>query len=273
MEACKHITLLASITMLSGLLVSIASITVGVLFMGASDGWLAYMRYYIHDPSLYLNCTVAVAFLWCAYLFVLCTIYKKHSHRSDLAYEYHELESAIESVNEYTAWEVPEPTEPIMISPTTEDIKPTSMRPSEYRAKRRSLLVQPLVTTNNSVGQQRSRSSSGVGGVLPDEIKSPSKRSSGGSTGYFSESPISSPENIPFASVSSTYPHTSHHPRDPRRNSAGPLDYLSLEERSVHKTESGRRKERLIHNNNSKEHVSSKSSGWSTPYFVSKQSS
>ncbi|KAI8882552.1 hypothetical protein K501DRAFT_285775 [Backusella circina FSU 941] len=236
-ETCKHITLFASITMLSGFLVAFSGITVGILFMGATHDWLSYMRYYIHDPSLYLNGAVAVAFLWCAYLFVLCTLYKKqHSHRPD--YEYHELESAIESVHE-VAWEVPEPTEPIMISP----LEPT--RPSEYRAKRRSLLVQPLVTSN----ARRSRSSSGVGGILPDE--SPSK--SGGSTGYFSESPVSSPEHIiPFASVSSTYPTTSHHPSE-RRNSAGPLDYLSLEESK-----------------------STSSSGWSKSpppsYFVSKQS-
>ncbi|KAL0582071.1 hypothetical protein ABG067_008311, partial [Albugo candida] len=60
--------------------------------MGANIGWIRYMRYYIQDPSTYVNITLAIAFIWSAYVFGLCTIYKNLKASNALhQYEYLEL--------------------------------------------------------------------------------------------------------------------------------------------------------------------------------------
>ncbi|KAI8069823.1 uncharacterized protein B0P05DRAFT_589286 [Gilbertella persicaria] len=281
---CKHKFIFVSITLVTGLLAALLAICSGILLMGANIGWIRYMRFYIQDPATYVNITCAVAFLWSAYVFGLCSIYKNLKTRNAIReYEYLELENTTD-YNRY-----PEHDEPWMhvpISPTT-TLSPTmspiiipshdlptkpdaekTIRPSQYRAKRRSLLVQTPTTT--PVTRTRSSSMYGVGGVLPDEyaVKPTvdpsfrrSWRSSTSST-LGSASMDSGPNSPSFTeqqqlkafSISSqeedNYPsdHTEH-------------------QRSVHKTESGKRKERRLISTNSDDHdakneiVSSNSSG------------
>lgn len=394
---CKHRFIFASITLVTGLLASLMSICGGILFMGANIGWINYMRYYIQDPSTYVNITVAVAFLWSAYIFGLCTIYKNLKTKNAIhQYEYMELENNATSStdlplmrnydDERREWSMPlaapkninscntqngtsaimtatsSPpsdfilaTSPIKISDINDIIdsplpqqhktsfeadfpqKPQlesiitvekTIRPSEYRAKRRSLLIQSPLPTNNNTNSNskraRSSSSFGVGGVLPDEIvklsrtptatdssfrrswlSSTSSSSVGGSGGYYSGSNMDSSapnspsllDQRPYSSISSTLPqggaYYQHHNQQERRNSVNeaPFDeytnspfeghdiYSIVDDgenrRSVHKTESGKRKERRLmsHYNNSNEIVISNSSGtnrgqhqrWSQP--------
>jgi hypothetical protein len=395
---CKHKFIFASITLVTGLLASLMSICGGILFMGANIGWINYMRYYIQDPSTYVNITVAVAFLWSAYIFGFCTIYKNLKTKNAIhQYEYMELENNATSStdlpllrnydDERREWSMPLTapkninscntqnntsaimtatslppndfalaTSPIKISDLSDIIDPPlpqqhktsfetdfsqkpqlesiitlekTIRPSEYRAKRRSLLIQSPLPTNNNTNSNskraRSSSSFGVGGVLPDEIvqlsrtptatdssfrrswlSSTSSSSVGGSGGYYSGSNMDSSapnsplllDQRPYSSISSTLPqgdayYQHHHHQQVRRNSVNevPFDeytnspfeghsiYSIVDDgenrRSVHKTESGKRKERRLmsHYNNSNEIVISNSSGsnrgqhqrWSQP--------
>ena len=326
---CKHTFIFATVTLVAGLISSLLAICGGILFMGANVGWMEYMQYYVQDPSTYVNITLAVAFLWSAYIFGLCTMYK-NLKASNALYQYEYLELANnepmvdlprhlerEERQDYT---IPTPlplsthtsammredspplqqpfaTSPIKLDHDTPIVSPTStpletfttvtlektIRPSEYRAKRRSLLIQAPLTTTRA----RSSSSFGVGGVLPDEIiqlqKVPtppadttfrrSWLSSGSSVGYYSGSidsssaPNSPDGQRPYSSISATLPQAPHaHPA--RRNSSSePLyDHLLDEKeesgRSVHKTESGKRKERRLMNQYyHSEHVVSNSSG------------
>ncbi|CEP17558.1 hypothetical protein [Parasitella parasitica] len=355
---CKHQLIFASVTLVAGLLASLMSICGGILFMGAHSGWINYMRYYIQDPSTYVNLTVAVAFLWSAYAFGLCTIYKNLKAKNAIhQYEYMELENNASSStdlpltrnydDESREWSMPmsapkninncntqhnasaimaatssPPTDLVLASspgkmsdisdfissPTPQLHKPLSeadtsnstaektIRPSEYRAKRRSLLIQSSVPVVNNSKRARSSSLFGVGGILPDEIvqfpKTPpvadasfrrswlSSTSSSSAGGYFSEcnmessAPNSPPplEQRPYSSVSFTLPQEdAYHQQAQIRESSyieytnSPFDYTTddANRRSVHKTESGKRKERrlMLHYNNSNEIVISNSSG------------
>lgn len=397
---CKHRFIFASITLVAGLLASLMSICGGILFMGANIGWIHYMRYYIQDPSTYVNITVAVAFLWSAYIFGLCTIYKNLKTKNAIhQYEYMELDNNAASSStdlplmrhyddEQREWSMPTSapkninssntqsnmsaimtatssppadyvlaTSPVKMadihdfvdSPLPQQLKTSfetdfpqkppleniitstekTIRPSEYRAKRRSLLIQSPLPAINNTKRARSSSSFGVGGVLPDEIvqlskvptaTDPSFRKSwlssasssslgGGSGGYYSGSNMdssapNSPSTLdqrPYSSISSTLPqggvyyhqHNQQQQQQMRRNSANeasfdeytnsPFEDQSIysivddgeNRRSVHKTESGKRKERRLmsHYNHSNEVVMSNSSGssrgqhqrWSQP--------
>ncbi|KAI8636943.1 hypothetical protein BD408DRAFT_425313 [Parasitella parasitica] len=287
---CKHRLIFASITLVAGLLASLMSICGGILFMGANSGWINYMRYYVRDSSTYVNVTVAVAFLWSAYAFGLCTIYKNLRAKNAIhQYEYMELENNAASStdlpltrnydDESREWSLPlnapksinintqhnvsafmtatssPPTDVIlasspgkisdisdfMDSPTPQQHKPLletdttnttaekTIRPSEYRAKRRSLLIQSSMPIVNNSKRARSSSMFGVGGVLPDEIaqfpKTPpvadatfrrswmSSASSSSAGGYYSECNMESapnspppPDQRPYSMILSTLP-------------------------------------------------------------------
>ncbi len=196
--------------------------------------------------------------------------------------------------------------DPIHYSPPPPTFESTTVtlektiRPSEYRAKRRSLLIQSPISLNNT--RARSSSSFGVGGVLPDEIIQLQKTqtpvdstfrrswiSSGSSVGYYSGSIDSSAPNSPnsdgqrpYSSISSTLPQGGgniyQQRQHTRRNSANEssfdecngIDNDDNRRRSVHKTESGKRKERHLMKqyynsdnscNNSNETIISNSSG------------
>lgn len=302
---CKHTFIFATVTLIFGLLASLLAICGGFLFMGANIGWIRYMRYYIEDPSTYVNVTLAVSFLWCVYVFGLCTLYKTLKAKNALhQYEYLELnhnpsnsmtelplrhhhhhhqhfereeerEWSLAAVShppsntvttttatnsailradsppslqyhqsEYTtistsptmmATDLTTPLSYTTSSPPTESTTITlekTIRPSEYRAKRRSLLIQSPVPTSvvmNPNARARSSSGFGVGGVLPDEIiqlqKTPtpvdptfrrSWLSSGSSVGYYSgnsvdsssapNSPNCDQQQRPHSLISSTLP-------------------------------------------------------------------
>ncbi|KAI8992553.1 hypothetical protein BDB01DRAFT_697201, partial [Pilobolus umbonatus] len=145
----------------------------------------------IHDPSTYVNITLAVAFLWSSYVFGLCTLYRTLQENSAKHnYEYLELNSVnidLPTTSDRTHWtssvstphsnyiNISQPntynnitlssspveyTSPTLlpteipghpVTPRPEDNHPTltklpemekTIRPSEYRAKRRSLLIQ-----------------------------------------------------------------------------------------------------------------------------------
>ncbi|KAI9478015.1 MAG: hypothetical protein EXX96DRAFT_569278 [Benjaminiella poitrasii] len=227
---CRHKLIFASITLVTGLLASFMSIGGGILLMGSNVGWMRYMKFYIKDPSTYVNLALAVAFLWSAYVFVLCTVYKRLKIRNAIhQYDYLELSDHHEVATTMTRGESQYHSDdierrgefvnsnlssspitthhyPITTSPISTTITPffehpllsssstttentihhhhsnshaaeKTMRPSEYRAKRRSLLLtQP--NTNVHVRQERSPSNNyGVGGILPDEfVISPTKQ-------------------------------------------------------------------------------------------------
>lgn len=293
---CKHTFIFATITLVTGLLASILSICGGVLFMGSNVGWIRYMKFYIIDASTYVNITLAIAFLWSAYVFGLCTIYKNLKASNAVnQYEYLELNtstdlpfhfeqqsrnwpiSALPSSpppiqSEYGMSLSPTNMSPTIMSPLSqhnpqihETTVEKTIRPSEYRAKRRSLLVQsPKAVCNN-------RGSIIVGGILPDELQktttpidSSFRRSwlsseSNSSVGYYSGSLDSSAPNSPpfdqrpYSSMSSTLPQgeNSNNHGQLRRNSANESSFDDNEDkrrRSVHKTESGKRKERRLMN-------------------------
>ncbi|KAI8052759.1 hypothetical protein BDF21DRAFT_404213 [Thamnidium elegans] len=290
---CRHKLLFATITLIMGLLTCLLSICGGILFLGANVGWIRYMKIYIQDPSTYINITLAVAFLWSAYVFGLCTIYKNIKANNAIhQYEYLELDNTTDLPHHFEHetsrdW----PTSAIMMpmspppqqqqhdyilstSPTNlspiHHLPPQSpppketektIRPSEYRAKRRSLLIQSPVSYNRG----RSSSNFNVGGVLPDEIiqlqkvTTPpdsnfrrswlSSGSNNSSVGYYSGSIDSSAPNSPsfdqkiYSSMSSTLPQQAEYSTtEARRNSLNEDN----QRRSVRKTESGKRKERRL---------------------------
>ncbi|KAG2220253.1 hypothetical protein INT45_008794 [Circinella minor] len=206
--SCKHKWIFASITIICGLLASFLAMAVGILFMGANVQWVGHVRNYVNDPATYINATIAVTFLWTTYVFIMCTVYRNIRPISISYYEYLGM-SDMESVS--TSNDSNSPSTPQlgetheMVAQRYEDQRqlnrsrslparrgveePPSMRPSQYRAKRRSLLIQPpqqqqqqqqqhqhqhhLHHDPTHVKKQRSRSSSGfsgVGGVLPDDI-------------------------------------------------------------------------------------------------------
>ncbi|CAO3676070.1 unnamed protein product [Rhizopus stolonifer] len=257
---CKHQAIFASITLVSGLLTSILSISAGILFMGANVGWIRYMRYYIEDSSLYINTVLALAFLWASYIFGLCTIYRKLKTRNktQAQYEYLELNNTLVHRTTSLPTALPENSHQSMIistphTPNILDSPPVfspidlphrslmvveqehhyekTIKPSEYRAKRRSLLFQTPTYAEQVTARPKSSISLGVGGVLPDEILNNdfNRRSWVSSSGSSYSSGPSSP----------SFEHK------PIRDS---LNELMDEERrrSVHKTNSGKRKERQL---------------------------
>ncbi|KAG1503369.1 hypothetical protein G6F47_002882 [Rhizopus delemar] len=236
-KRCKHQSIFASVTLVSGLLSSILSISAGILFMGANVGWIGYMRYYVEDPSVYINIILALAFLWSAYIFGLCTIYRKLKSRNRALsqYEYLELSntpslpttendsnhppSMVITTNhtQTTLLQSPPVFSPIdLISHRSNEDHPheKTIKPSEYRAKRRSLLFQ---SPTQKCG---------------DEMTNYDRRSWVSSSGSSFSSGPSSP----------SFEHK------PIRDSLNELIMDDEEERrrSVHKTNSGKRKERQL---------------------------
>ncbi|KAG0192947.1 hypothetical protein DFQ28_006978 [Apophysomyces sp. BC1034] len=276
---CKHKSVFASITVICGLLASLMSMACGILFMGTNVGWIRHVRYYIEDPAMYVNMIMAATFLWACYVFVLCTIYKTTRAATD--YDYLRLDS-LDCVT------MPPPPPRVASSPSTTDLlshnqryeerrdlhrtrslpakqdkshyqqqkqqqQPPPMRPSQYRAKRRSLLVQsptdtPLSSTNNHVQRIQSSSFSfGVGGILPDDIKDirQSWLSNGSATSADSSSTSSG--NLGGgcrSSRSSSSSCTSSLMKNQKSAlfSEEPAQFFADDE--LRKTESGRRKER-----------------------------
>ncbi|KAI8984760.1 hypothetical protein BDF20DRAFT_407714 [Mycotypha africana] len=89
---CRHTVVCASITIVFGLLASILTICSGILLIGSTQGWINHIRYYISDPSTYINVMLAISFIWSAYISGLCTLYKYIKRRNKLSeYEYLEL--------------------------------------------------------------------------------------------------------------------------------------------------------------------------------------
>lgn len=310
---CRHKLLFATITLVMGLLTCLLSICGGILFLGASVGWIRYMKFYIQDPSTYINITLAIAFLWSAYVFGLCTIYKNIKANNAIhQYEYLELDNTTdlphhfepETGRDWPTSAIMMPMSPppqqqqhhdYMLSTSPTNLSPIhhlpplpplqqqqqqapfsppkenekTIRPSEYRAKRRSLLIQSPVSYNRG----RSSSNFNVGGVLPDEIMQLQKvttppptdanfrrswlssGSNNSSVGYYSGSIDSSAPNSPsfeqkmYSSMSSTLPQQAEYANtEVRRNSLneGVGDEYYNQRRSVRKTESGKRKERRL---------------------------
>ncbi|KAI9275955.1 hypothetical protein BDA99DRAFT_496964, partial [Phascolomyces articulosus] len=203
-SSCKHKWIFASITIICGLLATFLAMAVGILFMGANVQWVGHVRNYVDDPSTYVNVTLAVTFLWITYVFIMCTIYRNIRPISSSYYEYlglSDMESVATSSNESNSPPTPQLGESHeMVAQRYEEQRqlnrarslparrgveePPAMRPSQYRAKRRSLLIQspqqqpqqhsnPFHQDPTFVKKQRARSSSGfsgVGGVLPDDI-------------------------------------------------------------------------------------------------------
>ncbi|KAI7900182.1 uncharacterized protein BX663DRAFT_518879 [Cokeromyces recurvatus] len=163
------------------LLASLLSICGGILLMGSNVGWIRYMRFYIKDPSTYVNLILAAAFLWSTYVFLLCTIYKKFkSKKCNSSYEYIELNnseerqqhsninnnnndverksSSVDSIPSLSSTTTTNNNHhPITLSPTllpsSSNTLPSTtktIRPSEYRAKRRSLLLTQNSTVNHN---------------------------------------------------------------------------------------------------------------------------
>lgn len=292
---CKHHFMFASITLIAGILTSFLTISGGLLLMGANVGWIQYMRYYIKDPSTYVNAILACAFLWCAYLFGLCTLYKTLKlHPYDYLNRHQPVTAESKRRTIITAnttsdddeerreWNYfyEEPTDiPLTASTpyhtnvfdnnttaTMTESDQRTLRPSEYRAKRRSLLLATNNTSASSmvINTTKNRSSFGaVGGILPDEIiannpVSPLRKSwlssdsSSSGMGYYSGSsaPNSPPldSNLPYASISSTLPHSYVYRKQRERSNSEASYYLDKEDeeaRFVHKTKSGKRKDRL----------------------------
>ncbi|CAO3646881.1 unnamed protein product [Mucor hiemalis] len=330
-QKCKHTFIFATITLISGLLASLFAICGGFLFMGANIGWIRYMRYYIEDPSTYVNITVAISFLWSVYVFGLCTLYKNlkaknalHQYEylelnhnpstsmTDLPLRHHYFEREEEREWPMSALSHPPPntvttstsailradsppplqyqhphqpeytmsTSPTMLTPdttiplsyassppseTTTITLEKTIRPSEYRAKRRSLLIHSPVPNSaimNTNTRARSSSGFGVGGVLPDEIiqlqKTPtpvdstfrrSWLSSGSSVGYYSGSADSSSapnspnfdQQRPRSLISSALP-PQHPPRRSSVNESSFNDYNNgLEQVILSDDNTGRR--------------------------------
>ncbi|KAI7865673.1 hypothetical protein BDF14DRAFT_980647 [Spinellus fusiger] len=196
---CKHKSVFASITIVSGLVSSLMAMAAGILMMSANPGWLAHARYYISDPATLVNLMISSSFVWATYVFFLCTVYKSTPLASH--YEYIDLEE----VSVASHWSE-EPTHQPMTLPLdtphdrhyTEEAKDVKrsislpsrithpwavtrpeeteppLRPSQYRAKRRSLLVQSPHLQETST-RPISSPSFGVGGVLPDLARVPIK--------------------------------------------------------------------------------------------------
>lgn len=286
---CKHTTIFASITILSGMLAAFIAMATGIMLMGANVQWVGHVRHYIADPSTYINVTIAVAFLWASYIFLLCTIYKSIRPLSSPYYEYLGLSNMTESdiipgSNEYEQeaaqrYEERRDLRRARSLPTRRGAEnPPAMRPSQYRAKRRSLLIQPQKEQSATVfaKKQRERSSSGfsgVGGVLPDDITtvmssrkswlsngsatSPGSAASFASIGSSVSSTAAGSSSSPPMSSSGlpTETQANHHRRtvlfhdepasfNVESFQSSTENYVQDEE-GVRKTESGRRKERV----------------------------
>ncbi|KAI8336546.1 hypothetical protein BC941DRAFT_471088 [Chlamydoabsidia padenii] len=245
-SSCKHQSVYASITLVCGLLYCFATIASGFFFMGTIVEWVEIMRYYINDPSTYVNVLLSITFLWTFYLLAMCSLYKSGTKSCpnydylDLATgEYCELPvytkpsapsttyyntsnnthtaqtsktsltaspydhmqhssnfapvslssltstkaqhhvSAPLSASTYNGSSAPPPSSSSSStsstsSSTSTPTSPQPMRPSQYRAKRRSLLIATGVQNNSNQDRaQRTLSASSfisVGGVLPDEV-------------------------------------------------------------------------------------------------------
>ncbi|CAO3589424.1 unnamed protein product [Absidia cylindrospora] len=213
--SCKHQSIYASITMVCGILSCFMAISGGFLCIGTIADWVETMRYYISDPSTYVNTLLATSFLWTAYLLALCSLYKSSTNSTGLDYldvataDYSELpisftKSPSPPDNYYDSYHMastmtPSPSSASSTSQTTQQQQTTfnsipsapplsnscstgsaavsspPMRPSQYRAKRRSLLISTSMQNNNQDNIRAIRTSStsssiGVGGILPDEV-------------------------------------------------------------------------------------------------------
>lgn len=274
---CKHQPIFASITLVSGLLTAFLAMACGILFMGANVQWMDHVRYYMTDPATYVNLTLALTFLWASYLFALCTVYKRLRPLSAAYYEYlgmAELETPLEASFEdreiAQRYEQQRDLRRTRSLPSRRGVEePPPMRPSQYRAKRRSLLVQSPQQQQqqqqpHDYTKSRSRSSSGVGGVLPDAVADYTLRrswlsngsaTSAGSVQSFASVNSSASSSLPLAANASQSPTSDAHRRtvlfsdepavlieEDRPQEQHPDEYDDGS--SVRKTESGRRKER-----------------------------
>ncbi|ORZ11114.1 hypothetical protein BCR42DRAFT_102916 [Absidia repens] len=219
--SCKHQSIYASITMVCSILSCFMAISGGFLCIGTIADWVETMRYYISDPSTYVNVLLATSFLWTAYLLALCSLYKSSTTPTDLDYldattaGYSELPISSTKppsppCNYYDTYHMastmtPSPSSTSSTSQTTQQqqtmlnstpsasctkpapplsnscgtgsttVSSPPMRPSQYRAKRRSLLISTSMQNNNQDNIRAIRTSStsssiGVGGILPDEV-------------------------------------------------------------------------------------------------------
>ncbi|KAI8371451.1 uncharacterized protein BYT42DRAFT_580286 [Radiomyces spectabilis] len=273
--SCKHTSVFASITVACGLLAALMAMTSGFLFIGASADWIAHMHYYLPDPITYVNIVVALAFLWGAYIMALCTIYKT-TRTVPPVYEYLSmtevgLPSTVQDVSALDIATCQRETAASGLSRSRslpsrgsshrqDSIEQRTMRPSQYRAKRRSLLVSSPTNHRDTIlsahkgNRARSSSCFGVGGVLPDELHHAYaiSDSSGPCRSWLSNgsatSAASAVSSVSFASSLSTdSPQRAslytdyNHVTSPAEDS---FPDHQLSQAYMRKTESGRRKER-----------------------------
>ncbi|CAO3630161.1 unnamed protein product [Cunninghamella blakesleeana] len=218
-SSCKHQSVYASITLICGLLSCFMAITSGVLFIGTTSNWIDIIRNTIEDPSTYINVVLAISFLWITYIMILSSFYLS-SMKSNHHYSYSNIatndlpisisqpyspqkyfevnrmstptSSTSSTLYDHSQQQQPSdftsvPLLPLSSSPPTNSPNSTSpssppMRPSQYRAKRRSLLISTAMQNNNNSSTPHSpydrirkavsmSSVSGVGGVLPDDMQ------------------------------------------------------------------------------------------------------
>lgn len=186
-SSCKHQSVFASITLVCGLLSCFMAITSGILFIGTTSNWVDIIRNTIEDPSTYINVVLAISFLWITYVMILSSFYLS-SMKSNNHYSYSNLATSdlpISMTQPYSPQKyfevnrmttptsstsstlydhpqqqqqstftsvplLPLSTSPITNSPNSNNSPSPPMRPSQYRAKRRSLLISTAMQNNNS---------------------------------------------------------------------------------------------------------------------------
>lgn len=127
----------AVLSTISGFLAAILVLCAGIFFMAANQEWLNLVSYYIPDTSTYINALMALTFCWTLYVFVLASLLRFKASSSRTGYAKAHLSDGDDL-----------PLRDILDAyhPTSHSETPLVL-PSEYRAKRRSLLSSPTTAT------------------------------------------------------------------------------------------------------------------------------
>ncbi|KAI9012482.1 hypothetical protein CLU79DRAFT_770173 [Phycomyces nitens] len=282
-QPCRHKSIFASITIVCGMLSCLMAMAAGVLLMGATPGWIQRVSLICNDPSTYVNLLFAATFLWATYIILMSTIYKTTQKSpeyecigmDDVSYgqpKWTTLSSVAvavgvsagsangESPDEMTRTEIEQSklyeerrdvrrsrSLPLRASRSwfvrPEEAEPP-LRPSQYRAKRRSLLIQSP-HPDNPTTRSRSSSSFGVGGVLPDSVLDIANTTTTRPSSWHTPSATMSAASNSGSSVSFEAPHTPDQKRVVIFSVEDSGDTVeSVDYKSIRKTESGKRRER-----------------------------
>ncbi|KAI9319425.1 hypothetical protein BX666DRAFT_2025721 [Dichotomocladium elegans] len=172
---CKHSEYCSYFGDFLGIVAASLMTAAGLLWISTAGLWLEKISFYISGPATYVMLVLSFSIGWTVYLFMMAAVYKDLCSSGKIHYE------RVATSDAHVAFDHQEIASKEDDHGDDDDHLPThtSMRPSEYRAKRLSLRVHPPYDTVGHHHPAYPR-------ILPDQLD-----------GYVTSSPISNTTHCP----------------------------------------------------------------------------